>query len=372
MHPPATGRLVVWDAALPGFGVRITENGKRSWVLTTRLRGRPVYLTLGTWPATPLTRARDLAREAINDVAKGNDPRAKKKRPAAVPHTFAAVAKDFVEKWAKPRNRTWEETERKLERYVTPTWGTRCLAEITRADVVQLLDTIATDNGPIMANRVLATVKRLFSWSLDRGLIDTHPVARLAPPGAEMARSRVLTDNELRALWTASDTYPWGTAMRLLMLTGARRGEVSAMARTEYDLDERLWVVPAERVKTKRPHAVPLVPAAVTLLRDCPEFDGCPYVFTTGGRTHIHDWSGATTTLTKAAGFNGWTPHDVRRTVRTNLSKLGVSADVAERVLGHAMPGVRATYDHWDYLEQKRDALERWAAHLTALVERHG
>src|SRR5690349_6651788 len=100
MRPPNAGRLEVWDAALPGFGVRITENGKRSWVLCTRLSGHPIALTLGTWPATALAKARDLAREAINDVARGDDPRAKKKRPAAVPHTFAAVANDFVERWA--------------------------------------------------------------------------------------------------------------------------------------------------------------------------------------------------------------------------------------------------------------------------------
>jgi len=372
MHPPATGRLEVWDAALPGFGVRITENGKRSWVLLTRLRGRSLRLTLGAWPGTPLTEARDLARAAIHDVARGDDPRARKRKAAAVPDTFAHVAADFIAKWARPRQRRAKETERILEKYVSPTWGTRRLAEITRGDAVELLDRIVTAHGPVMANRVLATIKRLFSWALDRGVIDTHPVARLAPPGAEAARSRVLTDPEIKALWKATPGYPWGTALRVLLLTGARRGEVSGMTWDELDLNERLWIVPAERVKTNRPQTVPLAPAVIDLLQACPRFSGCNYIFTTGAKTSLQGWWGATIAITKASGVIGWCPHDLRRTVRTNLSRLGIAADVAERVLGHTMTGVRAVYDQHSYLPEKRAALEKWAAHLTALVARNG
>src|SRR6185503_4470603 len=110
---------------------------------------------------------------------------------------------DFVEKWSKPRNRTWKESERILAKYVTPHWRDRRLTEIGRGDVVELVDRIATENGPIMANRALANIKKLFAWSLDRGLLDVHPVARLSPPGAEEERARVLTDAEIKALWKA-------------------------------------------------------------------------------------------------------------------------------------------------------------------------
>lgn len=370
MHPPASGRLEVWDAALPGFGVRITENGRRSWVLVTRLRGRPLRLTLGAWPATSLSNARTLARESIQDIARGEDPRRKRAASKGTTDHFGGVAADFVEKWAKVRNRTWKESERQLAMYVVPQWRDRQLVEIARADVVELVDKIAAENGPIMANRVLATIKKLFAWALDRGLLDVHPVARLSPPAPEQARDRVLTDAELKKLWKAWDAmaYPWGTALQLLLLTAARRGEVAAMAWDEVDVRAKLWTIPAERVKVNLPLLVPLSASAANLLAHTPRLDACPYVFSTRRNRPIQDWSGAVEDATERSGINGWHAHDLRRTVRTNLSRLGVTADIAERVLGHVIPGVRRVYDRHDYLEEKRDALKRWAAHVRALV----
>lgn len=375
MRPPATGRLEVWDAALPGFGVRITDKGRRSWVLMSRYRGRPIRVTVGAWPATGLAEARSLARDVIHELARGEDPRRKRahQNGATAPDRFERVAADFVEKWAKPRNRTWQETARVLDKYVTPKWKGRCLDEIGRADVVALIDRIAAKT-PIMANRVLAVVKKLFSWALDRGLLDVHPVARLSPPAPERPRDRVLSDNELKALSKAWGTmgYPWGSAFQLLLLTAARRGEVEEIAWTEINAADRLWTVPAERVKTKMPLLMPLSSPAVELLAGLPRLEGCPYVFSTRGSRPIRDWSGAVTRATELSGITGWRVHDLRRTVRTNLSRLGVPADIAERVLGHVIPGVRAVYDRHEYVAEKRDALERWAAHVTALTNADG
>src|SRR5262245_51854716 len=203
-------------AVVPGLAPRTTATGSKSWVLVTRFNGHVVFATLGKPHGIELPKARDLAREGLARVARGEDPR---QRAASAPriqaNDFESVATDFVEKWAKVRNRTWPETERQFTKYVTPEWKGRRLTEIARADVVALVETIADKNGPVMANRVLATVKKLFSWALDRGLVDVHPVARLMPPGKETARDRVLTDAELRKLWKAwtEMAYPWGDAV---------------------------------------------------------------------------------------------------------------------------------------------------------------
>lgn len=374
LRPPERGRREVWDAALPGFGVRITETGKRSFVLMTRLRGRPLRLTFGTWPATPLADARDRAREAIQKCARGEDPRVEKRAAAGnAPDTVEKVAAAFVAQWCKPRNRSWEEQERLLTLHVVPHWSGRRLAEITRADAVALTDMVA-QTTPIQANRVLAVLKRMFRWALDRDLIQAHPAVGLTPPAPERTRDRVLTDAELRKLWPTfvAMGYPWGIAFRVLLLTAVRRGEVEEMAWSELDLAAGLWTIPAERNKGNVALVVPLPSLATEALAGAPRMDGCPYVFTTRGNRPIRDWSGAVDRAREASGINSWRVHDLRRTVRTNLSRLGVASDIAERVLGHVIPGVRRVYDRYEYVNEKRDALERWAAHLTALVARDG
>lgn len=374
LKPPERGRREVWDAALPGFGVRVTENGRRTFVLMTRLRGRPLRLTFGAWPATSLADARDRAREALQECARGGDPRVEKRAVAGnAPDTVEKVAAAFVAQWCKPRNRSWEEQERLLTRHVVPHWTGRRLAEIGRADVVALTDMIA-QTTPIQANRVLAVVKRMFRWALDRDVIQAHPAVGLTPPAPERQRDRVLTDAELQKLWSAfvAMGYPWGIACRVLLLTAVRRGEAEKMAWSEVDLGAGLWTIPAERNKVKVALVVPLTPLATDVLAAAPRIDGCPYVFSTRGNRPIRDWSGAVEDATERSGVGDWSAHDLRRTVRTGLSRLGVSADIAERVLGHVIPGVRRVYDRHEYLAEKRAALERWAAHVTALVVSDG
>lgn len=179
LRPPAAGRCEKWDASLPGFGVRITPHGRRSFVLVTRLHRKPVRVTLGAWPGLSLAQARQLAKDAIHRVAQGEDPR--RRRPT--PELFETVAEDFVEKHAKEKTRRWKESERILAKYVTPVWRERPIGTIGRRDVATLADAVKLRNGPIMANRTLGCVKKLFAWALDQGLVEAHPAARLAPPG---------------------------------------------------------------------------------------------------------------------------------------------------------------------------------------------
>jgi integrase len=370
LRPPMSGRREVWDAALPGFGIRITANGARSWICMTRLHGKPIRLTW-KWPATSLAEARQAARDAITEAARGEDPRRPKNGPEAPPDAFQLVADIFLEQHSRRKKRTWAEDARMLDVYILPQWRDRPLGTITRADVHDLVERIATKHGPVQANRVLSLVKKLFSWSLDTGRLDVHPVARFTPPAVEVARDRILSDSELAALWPAWTAlgYPFGTAFQLVALTAARRGEVERMAWTELELDTAaLWQIPSERIKSKVPHVIPLSPPAVALLAAVPRHPGGPFVLSTScGRRPLGGWSKAVARASELSGVTEWSTHDLRRTVRTGLSKLGVAPDVAELVLGHRLSGVRAVYDRYTYLPERRDALERWAAHVVGI-----
>src|ERR1700730_17134 len=163
VKPPATGRRMLWDALLPGFGLRITDKGSKSWVVMYRLGGREAArerLTLGKYPALSLARAREQARAAFDDVAKGRVPALAAKK-GAPPETFAAVADAFVERHAKQRNRSWSETERIIRRYVAREWGPRPIADITRQDVIRLLDAMVDRGAPVMAKQTHATIRKL-------------------------------------------------------------------------------------------------------------------------------------------------------------------------------------------------------------------
>lgn len=369
MTPPRTGRRETWDMLLSGFGLRCSSSGAKAFVLLTRFRGKPIRLTW-KYPHNTLAQARDHARAALQAIERGEDPR-DLKRLASLRSSdvFEVVAVEFVEKWSKEFKRTWREDERILTKYVVPKWKDRPITSITRIDVIALRDNVKTENGPIQANRVLSTVKKLFAWSLDEGRLDRHPAAGVKKPSPERSRERALKDAEIKALWRGWEVigFPSGSAMQILLLTGARRGEVQRMAWDEIDLDAATWTVPADRVKVKLPLIVPLSSMAVDILKGVPRFDGCGFVFTRGRRA-IGDWSNTVTTSTELAGVTGWRIHDLRRTMRTGLSKLGVASEIAERAIGHKIGGVIEVYDRHAYLDEKRDALERWAAHVQQVV----
>src|SRR5262249_4029845 len=162
--------------------------------------------------------------------------------------------------------------------------------------------------------------------------------------------------------------YPYGRALQILTLTAARRGEVIGMRWDELDLAAGLWTLAGDRVKGKRPIVFPLSKATLKLLVSCPRFEGSHYVLASPRNGPITRWSSARTASIRASGVSGWRVHDLRRTARTNFSRLGVPADIGERVLGHVIPGIRGIYDRYDYLDEKRDALERWAKHVAKVV----
>ena len=384
--PAAAGaRYTLWDSVERGLGLRVTDKGAKTWMIVRRISGEWTRRTLGRWPDMTLAGAREKAGEYRRQMARGVDPKAIEDEAREATErqrtgTVSAIVTDFIERHAKKTTRSWAETERIFNVYVLPRWRDRPLTEISRRDVVKLLDGIEDGNGPVMADRVLAAVRKMFNWAAARddrlvvpivkGMARTKPKLR--------ARARVLSDPEIRALWAATATTrpaAFGPLVRCLLLTAQRREEVAQMKRAEIEGDT--WTIPAERYKTGIANAVPLTAAARAIVEKQPTIGKAGFVFTTTGTAPVSGYSKAKRDLDAGmlaelrrddagAELQPWVLHDLRRTARSLMSRAGVRPDIAERVLGHVIAGVAGTYDRHAYLAEKADALEK----LAALVER--
>jgi integrase len=387
MRPPTTGRKETFDTVKTGLCYRVTANGSRSWSLVYRFDGELRRDTLGPYPKIGLAKARKMAGDALELVGQGKDPRETKATAEAAEaarqaDTVAAVAEQFIAKHASQRR--WGELERILRRDVMPEWKSRPVSDITRREVIDLLDTIA-ERAPIQANRTLTVLSIFFGWCLDRDIIPADPTNRVPKPTKESPRERVLTEPELAAFWKGCDRlgWPFGPLLQLLALTGQRKGEIGNLIWSEIDTKEKLINLAGSRYKTGRPHIVPLSNAAMAIIEDLPRIgEKSGLVFTTNDKTAVSGFSKAKDELDgymleelrkdaeapAKVTLAPWRIHDLRRTCRSGLSRLGVLADIGERVLGHAIPGLRGVYDRHDFLPQMRDALNRWAAHLDGIV----
>ncbi len=397
------------DGKVPGLYYVIQPSGSTSWALRFRHLGKPCKLTIGGG-AIPLPAARDLAREALVKIARGENPAAEKIETKRAARADARRESDLVEKVVetfiervvekKYRDSSAREEKRILNREISPRWKGRALGEIGRADVHDLLDAIVDRDAPILANRTLATFKRLCNWAVERGIIKASPCDGLKPPAAEQSRDRVLTDAEVGAFWQACDAigWPFGPLAKTLLLTAQRRDEVGAMAWAEVDLPGKKWTIPKERAKNGVAHEVPLSDAAVAILKALPRIDDgkkpdqetkakikqSDLVFTTTGKTPVSGFSKAKEQIDAAmveilkaeAGDDfkepaRWTFHDLRRTAASGMAGLGIAPHVVEAVLNHksgTIKGVAAVYNRYSYADEKKAALDAWARKLDAIV----
>lgn len=373
------GAVLQGNTAPAGFGVCVTQNGGRSFVLDYRDAERKNRrFTIGKYPVWTAMAAVREARELRKRIDRGEDPLAeRRKQEAAASETFEAIAENYLRREGKDL-RTSDDRRRILERLVYPEFGSKDIAAIPRSAVVRMLDKIedckagkkGNQGGPVMADRTLALVRKIFNWHASRSDDFRSPVVRgMARTSAkERARKRVLTDDEIRAVWKAADSgHPYARLVRFLMLTGARRMEAAAMPRSELAGDD--WILPAARNKTGVDLVRPLTEAARAAL---PAKAG-RFVFSTdGGETHFASFSKAHRAFLKASGTDGWTLHDLRRTARTLMSRAKVPSDHAERCLGHVIGGVREIYDRWEFKEEKAEAYEKLAALITQIVDGKG
>ncbi len=443
-------RVEYFDAMLPGFGLRVagptprTPSGRKSWILMYRLRGEQKRLTLGLYlerdasaeqveeaeevkgadgPRLPLSLAdaRERARDALHMVAKGHDPaekRATAQAEAARPRdTFGTAVEKFLTtgmkgKKGKPlATRYVEETRRNFENHVLPRWKDRTLEEITRRDVIRLLDAIAAyeapegrqpktkqkrpPGGPIAANRVLAAVRAMFNWALRRGLVEVNPCTLVERPGEEASRERILSAAEMQELWLAfaGQGHPFGPFFQIALLTGQRRTEIARMRWESLDLTAGTWTLDAAETKAGRAHVVPLSPAAVAIIQSVPRKTKTmvdkkqvpsPWVFTSDGGAPISGFSRAkeqVDTRVKKTRIEAkitddmpsWGIHDLRRTAATEMGRLGTPEFVIAKVLNHASKGITGqVYNRYEYLAEKKHALEQWGVYLERLVLRAG
>ena len=409
-----TSRQEIPDGLLPGLYLVRQSSRAMSWAVRYRHAGKPRKVTLGGYPALDLKAARDLGRKALRAAAEGRDPAREKqdrkveaKRRAAEElrgqrDLFENVAREFIERYAKPRalakNKpdAWQETGRILGLRPDPAdtssliengggviarWRGLKVQEIAKRDVIALLDEIVDRGSPIMANRTLAAVRKLFNWAVSRDIVVASPCAGVEPPASESSRDRILTDDELRLVWNATDVegWPFGVILKFMTLTGQREGEVAGMRWSEIDLEKKLWTLPGKRVKNDELHTVPLSDAAVDILKALPHIKTAGnFVFvgregkSPSGFSRAKDRiDEAVTKANKGTALAAWVFHDLRRTVASGMARLGVQLPVIEKVLNHksgTFRGIVGVYQRHSFAEEKRTALAAWASHVEAVV----
>jgi integrase len=371
------------NGAVAGLYLIVQPSGRKSWAVRFRLHGRGHKFTLGSYPAISLADARAQAGEALALVHRRIDPATALRQQQDEAPSFEDVVREFITRYAK-KNRTWPETARLLGLRVTgdeltvikeglvDRWRKRRLDDIRRSEIIAVLDDIAA-RAPYVANRTLAALHRLFGWAAPRYRLSENPCRGIEPPGEETSRERVLTDDELRRVWLAADRlgWPFGPIVRLLILTGARRREVGAMEWSEIDVERRLWVLPPERTKNKRQHEVPLSEPALEIIAGLKRSKS-RYVFsTTHGQSSVVGYDGAKAKLDKFSKVRGWRLHDIRRTVASGMAGLMINLPVIEKVLNHTsgtFRGVLAVYQRHTFADEKRAALDAWAAHVERII----
>jgi integrase len=374
IKPPVTGRVEVFDSQEDSLCLRVSSTGNMSWCVYYRLRGRNRKYTVGAYPTYSIAEARERAAEVKKAVAQGLDPVAERKKEIAEylePGMVEAVAQLFIDRYVekKLKQTTARDYKTHFRLYILPEWRGRAVTSITKKDVVVLLDKVE-DKAPIQCNRVHATLSKWFNWMIDeRGVLDFSPIGRMKKRTPENQRSRILSEEEIRALWKAFDAkgWPFGSIAKLLLLTAKRRAEVVGMRWNEIDFENRVWLIPGGRegrTKNKIEDAVPLSDQAVDILMDLPRFEGVDLVFPAKGHVErpVSGFSKAKGKMDELSAVTDWTLHDLRRTVRSNLSALRIRKEIADKVLHHVDRTVDGMHYDWhDYLDEKREALQAWA-----------
>jgi integrase len=391
-------RYTVWDTETPALAVRVTDRGTRTFVVMRRRPGHknPDRVKLGTYPDMSLKEAREKADEARKDLKRGVHPKEREEqrlREAARKRkdTFSSVAEEFLRRHVS-KLRTAREVEVALRRDLVKRWAARPITDITRGDVVEMLEEIM-DRGDgkrrgqvsYAAHHALSYARKLFNWAIAREMygLEASPCDRISAKdliGAKAKRKRVLSDDELRVVWRAATGlgYPLGPFVRLLIVTGQRLRECSDTCWSEFNLgDAPLWTIGAARMKGDAAHEIPIAPLAVELLQGLPKFRGGPYVFTsTAGKKPVNGFSKMKARLDRAIAeanggepIDGFTFHDIRRTMRTRLSALPIPDEVRELMIAHARPGLHQVYDLHRFHDEKRRGFELWARRLIEIVE---
>lgn len=372
-----------FDGDLPGFGLRLRAGGSQVWLIQYAIAGKTRRMVLGTPATLDPGKAREVAKDMLARVRLGEDPaREKHKARVRASETLGAMLPRFLTRQrARLKPRSYVENERHLLFQAKPLHGLAVDA-IDRRTIAVWLAEIAESSGPTAANRARASLSACFSWLVREGLVESNPVIATNRAAEAGARERVLSDSEITKIWHAAGDSQYGSIVRLLLLTGARRNEIASARWSEIDFEDALVTLPAERTKNRRQHEIPLSPAALEIFRRQPRrtlADGNPRDLVFGrGQGGFQLWGRSKAELDARIAAAGqplphWTLHDLRRTLSTTMhERFGVSPHVVEAILGHVSghkSGVAGVYNKATYRNEKRRVLNLWGEHVLTAAE---
>jgi len=370
--PPAAATYLVWDTHQRGLAIRIQPTGRKAWYVVYSRRGRPRWLHLGDAGVIGLADARQMAAEAMLAVAKGKDPAAEK-RAQRGSGSFEELAQRYVETYAKKNNKSWQQPDRLVRRYLLPRWGKLQAAAIVRADVKTLMGSIA---APVLANQILAAASAIFSWAVKEEIVAGNP-CRGVDRNETKSRERVLSDSDLPRFWSALDDTGLvaSSALKMILLSGQRPGEVSHMRR-EHIVDG-WWEMPGEPVpalgwpgtKNSQTHRIWLPAPAQALLAELDDKAAEGFVFAGPGGRPVDGLDAAMRAICAKLGVERATPHDLRRTHGSTITALGFGRDAMNRIQNHREGGIASVYDRHGYAEETKRVMNSVASKIIALVE---
>ena len=367
----------IWDSKIAGFGVRVKPSGACSYFVAYRTpTNKTRRYTIGRSEEITPTEARKKAIQILAQVSLGDDPMAVALEPVEV-NTFGDLAAEYVQR--RGSEKSIKEDARILERDVLPTLGDIPVEKVQRRTVVILIDKIKDRGSKIMANRTLSLIKRVFSFGVFRDVLEESPIRDLKNT-REKSRDRVLSDKELRIFWNRVDELPSSpllkAAMKLILVTAQRPGEVARAEWREFDFDAGIWSIPGVKTKNGFPHSVPISSLAEEILSGIPRHDS-QYVFPAkrgkaiNSSTHmgVSALAAAVRRHSDVFELDRWSPHDLRRTAASGLASLGIPRLVVSKILNHRERGVTGIYDRYRYESEKRQALEAWGQKIVSIVE---
>lgn len=371
-----------FDKSLSGFFLRISQEGKKSFGVMYRKSGRLRRMKLGTYPLLTLAKARKEAAIVLRNAELGLDPAVEKQEARHAP-TFEEVAKEYLERHAKAKKKSWKEDERVITKELVPEFGLRQAKDICRQDVRAFLER-KSDTAPIGANRVRALLRKIYNWAIAADIVESNPVYLVPAPVKEHHRERVLNKEEIKKIWNAIETDSKCTdkkhmkikmlsagIMKLRILTAQRGAEVMSMEWDELDMETGWWTIPGEKTKNGLSHRVPLSAPALTIIRKMRSVVGdghSRFVFPSPiGDTHISNPQKPLVRIQKATGID-FVAHDFRRTAASMMTGMGIPRLTVKKILNHAESDITAVYDRHSYDAEKREALDTWAKRLIIII----
>ena len=366
-----------------GLGIRVLPSGKKTFIYRFKFQGKSRGMMLGSFPNGPHKDEISLAEAHLRhanarSLLKQNIDPAAKHQAEIASEKFAETVKDLADNYltrhAQKKKKSWREDQRILNKDVLPLWRNRKAKDIRRRDVIALLDRIVDRGAPVIANRTLEIIRRMFNFAIERDIVENNPCYMVKAPGKETQRDRVLSPNEIKKFWRrlyGTEMTPiLKLALKLLLVTAQRRGEIISARWNDFDLEDGWWTIPD--TKNQLAHRVPLSPLAKSLLQHISRYSGStdwlfPNPTKTGPMTDRSVNRALSRNLNKLQ-IEHFTPHDLRRTAASHMASLGVQRLVISKILNHVENGITAVYDRHSYDQEKMLALNTWGERLLVII----